>query len=497
VQTLPFAQREMFSMKSQKSSNLSMNGATMDSSQSVSSYPKEKSSVWSTSSNEYDCYNAMSDAENMKDDDTELLSSFASMMLSSIETLQESSLSSSMQKSILNETTSKHGEPVTKDLLHKLQKNEIDCFGYLQFQVSVCFIHEVPTELSVVSGKLILYMQTKWCSCTSDSHVEAFVHPLLIEAIETLFIPVAIIPNHCTNIDDQKSYHLRISSIGFMDATHQDLVAPISLQELSFLPILLTAILYVLNKNEQQVPIYLIDLAESCCSDAEHTITPPVYERRAWFGFHDTVPTESEFNALNGVTRAQIGNFLQRDEYPVVEVTYNYKETCFGSLVQRILTSGTSKQLVVYCQSNDERMAARVEISKVSKLDTYHRQIAVVQICESIIFEPAMDNRCFGAIRQTPLRYAPMTEYQTTKGNHFVTNGQFEKATQLLSPRQTDFVLAAMANGCTDFYDVVGYPILDAWLTAVDKTPPRRRSSDTNQIMELWKHDTGLELYSI
>jgi hypothetical protein len=172
---------------------------------------------------------------------------------------------------------------------------------------------------------------------------------------------------------------------------------------------------------------------------------------------------------------------------------YNYKETCYSSLLRQVLTLLTSRQIVVYCQSNDERMAARVEINKLSGLGKYDRQIAIVQVSKSIVFEPRIDNNCFTGIRQTPLRYVPMTEYQASKSNQLIVDGQYEKATALLSPRQVKILATAVSTCFKDFFDVVGYPIIDAWMSTMDKNPPHR----AQWIKDDTEFDTELELYCI
>ena len=425
---------------------------------------------------------AMSDTGNLKnedDDDTELLSSFASMMVSSIETLGESTWNNS---STQNLSMLIHQTKAKEDVQYQLRRSEYECLGYLHAHVNVSCIQEVPTELSVVSGKLILYVQTAWCNGNAEL-TDAFQHPLILEAIESLFIPVAIIPNR---IEDQLSHQLIVTSVGFMDSNHQNLHEPISCRELSIRPILETAMSYVLKKNDQSIPTFLADMMLSNRTDRE-------FERRARFGFHDKVPASEEFRSIIGVQNCQCGSFVNQVDDPIVEIIYNFKELCYSSLVRQVLTTLTSRQIVVYCQSNDERMAARVEIKKLSSLGTYNRQIAIAQVNKHIVFEPLVDISRFAAIRQTPLRYVPMTEFQASKSNQLILDEQYEKATALLSARQIKILATAMSSGFKDFYDVVGYPIVDAWISAVDNKPPHRspcRNDDD-------EFDAGLELYCI
>jgi hypothetical protein len=414
------------------------------------------------------------------DDDTELLSSFASMMVSSIETLGESTWNNS---STQNLSILIHQTKTKEDVQYQLLRNAHECFGYLQFPVCVSCIQDVPTELSVVSGKLILYVQAAWSNSAAEL-TDVFLHPLILEAIETLFIPVAIIPNR---VEGQQALQLNVALVGFMDSSHKNLIEPICCKELSIRPILETAMSYVLKKNEQPIPTFLADMMLSYSSDNKG------FERRAWFGFHDKVPASDEFCSIVGIQHWQFGGFASQADDPVVEIMYNYKETCYSSLLRQVLTLLTSRQIVVYCQSNDERMAARVEINKLSGLGKYDRQIAIVQVSKSIVFEPRIDNNCFTGIRQTPLRYVPMTEYQASKSNQLIVDGQYEKATALLSPRQVKILATAVSTCFKDFFDVVGYPIIDAWMSTMDKNPPHR----AQWIKDDTEFDTELELYCI
>ena len=432
-----------------------------------------------TPSMNYSTFGLHATLKSQDDDETELLSSFASMMVSSVETLGDSTWNNSSTQSL---SILIHQTKTKEDVQYQLRKNEHDCFGYLQFHVSASCIQDVPTELSVVSGKLILYVQTSWSNAKVEP-TNAFLHPLILEAIETFFIPVAIIPNH---VEGQQSLQLNVTSVGFMDSSHKNLIEPISCQGLSIRPILETAMSYVLKKNEQPIPTFLGDMMLSYSSDKG-------FERHAWFGFHDKLPASDEFCSIMGMQRCQFGGFANQADDPVVEIIYNYKETCYSSLLRQVLTLLTSRQIVVYCQSNDERMAARVEINKLSGLGKYERQIAIVQVNKSIVFEPRMDNNCYSGIRQTPLRYVPMTEYQASKSNQLIVDGQYEKAATLLSPRQVKILATAVSTCFKDFFDVVGYPIIDAWISTMDKNPPRR----TQWIKDDTEIDAELELYCI
>ena len=425
----------------------------------------------------YSTFGTFDSAKAEDDDETELLSSFASMMVSSIDTLGESTWNNSSHLSTLIYQTKKED-----GVQYLLRRNEHDCFGYLQFHGSVSCIEDVPTELSVVSGKLILYVQTTWGNGNVEL-ADAFLHPLILEALESLFIPVAIIPHH---IEGPQSKQLEVTSVGFMDSNHQNLIEPISRRDLSVRPVLESAICYVLKKNDQSIPMFLSDMVQSHTTDSG-------FVRRAWFGFHDVVPANEEFNSVSGIKSVLFGTFANQVGDPVVEVLYNYKDSSYSALVRHVITKLTSHQIVVYCQSIDERMAARVEISKLSGFGSYERQIAIVQVRKGKVFEPLVHDDSVAAIRQTPLRYVPMTQFQASKSNQCIVDGRFGEASAVLSPRQIKILANAISNGCKEFYDVVGYPILDGWVSVTDCKPPHRNN---------WKHiddevSAELELYSI
>lgn len=461
------------------------------------------------------------------DDDTELLSSFASMMMSSISTftdpiMMHSSVSSlphavpiktnTIQSSHMNPSSLLKTKKSPKDYdnvdlsLYKLHKNEYECLGYVQFQVYVSCFNEIPTELALISQKSILYVQTEYYDIDPTSSVEsphkdhhddtvwrtlnaAFSHPLLVEILETVVIPIAIIPKKhgCTD-DMQQSVPshthlgLRISNIGFIDMNGRNVVPPISFtrpqpQGPMIVKSILGAIISVLQSNQQTIPKYVLGLLDDTYLMNDF-VSSTTLERRSWFGFiHPTSISDLEsLKSVDGISNIQNGTFANHnDEYHIMEVSYNSKRTSFSTIVKCMLTKlpNSTHQMIIYCQSNDERMAARLEIIKLSNANdttkTYLRQCAIVHIDNHEVFVPsAMD--IYSNLRQTPIRFVPMTEYQTRYMNQLVSSGQAMDMTtiDLFSPRQMSILKYASTNQVAA-QDVIGYPIFDAWMFIVDK----------------------------
>jgi hypothetical protein len=402
------------------------------------------------------------------DEDTELLSSFASMMMSSLNTLSEPSLVSS--------GSSMHARKMEEVRLHPLQRNEHDCLGYLQLQAIVPSFQALPTELALLSQKTILCIETKSVTHSdfpTDRHSAIFSHPLLVEAMETLFIPIAIVPPHPSST----GLSCRVSKISFIDASGHDVLSPISSDQLTF-SLLLESMLLVLHMNQHLVPTFLQNLVDD--SMATNRKPAVISERSVCFGFPDNMPSEHELRGMDGIRSVRLGRFRSGGDHgPVVECKYDSKVTSFSALVNHMLSklNPPPKQIIVYCHSNDERMAARVEIVKLS--DRFHqemeqRQVAIVHVGgnPAMIFEPQID---WTVLRQTHLRFVPMTPQQAEQVQTLFADRQYDRATNLFSPRQTQFLVAAIhGDNNHTFHDVLGYPILEAWISNVEKRPPQR-----------------------
>jgi hypothetical protein len=400
------------------------------------------------------------------DEDTELLSSFASMMMSSLNTLSEPSLSVS---SLL-------AQKKEEIQLHRLQRNEYECLGFLQLQANVPSFPALPTELALLSQKTILCIETEFTTPSnipSDRHSAIFSHPLLVEAMETLFIPMAIVPPHPLSI----SPTLRVSKIGFIDASGHDVLSPISSNQLTFSSLLESMVL-ILSMTQHLVPTYLQNLVDD--SLVRHRKSAVMVERSVCFGFPESLPSENELREVEGVRTARLGRFRNiGDHGPVVECKYDSKTTSFSALVKHMLTklNRPPKQIIVYCHSNDERMAARVEIVKLSdqfQQEMEQRQVAIVHVGSNpaIVFQPQID---WTVLRQTHLRFVPMTAQQAEQVQSLFADRQYDHATNLFSPRQTQFLVAAIHHADSHaLHDVLGYPILEAWISNVEKRPPLR-----------------------
>lgn len=398
------------------------------------------------------------DAHNVVDDDpTELLASFSSLCnMSSSTTINEHSSSS------MSVVTSMRDHEVLASYM--LQKNVDGSFGYIQLQVQVSGLEDVPKELAMVSGKPIFYIMTDPIhGINVEAELDAFSHPLLVEALESLFIPVLITPKKDRPLEIKgftclEESELHAFAVGFLDEVGSDLVPPLSYDDLSSIAIV-EAIVAALTAKQQAIPKYVDLLAE------EMRGITSVTNRRARFGLDGVASPELAFAGLEGVLATRVGSLHGQFE-KVVEVVYDFKRLTFSALARFAIAKVPCETTTIFCQSNDECMAARLEAVKLGKLEGMTTDLQVfIEYVGFCTFEPFID---LSALRQTPMRFVPLTELQSSKANSLIHDGRFNDATRLLSPRQVLILKEATRKGATDFPEASGFPILDAWIRVSD-----------------------------
>lgn len=175
----------------------------------------------------------------------------------------------------------------------------------------------------------------------------------------------------------------------------------------------------------------------------------------AVLGTDDPVRGEVEFAGLAGVIATRTGTV---DHQKVVEVTYDSHRLSFGCVTRFALKRKVSG--VVYHRTNDERMAAQVEIGRLG------------EVAETLPFagtiQPDFDPK--PALRKTPLRFVPLTGIQATRANRLVHQGRFDEAVHLLSPRQGLILMKTMHKSAQKSpHDVIDVPILPAWISVCHK----------------------------
>jgi hypothetical protein len=279
------------------------------------------------------------------------------------------------------------------------------------------------------------------------------------------------------------------------------------------------------------IPLYLLELVQEASSATTSSIETLIGTsnveaqaqeilRPAWFGLPvERLKTLTEaLRHQPGLRSYQLARHVDGDDsHVVVQMRYNARETSYGAMVRLALTgaqslsqsSSSSLPLPpnalathVLCQSNDECMAARVELAKLNQqwstsnemsdedlpgLGTV--QIEYIESCDTLRWEPYHD---LTALRETPLRLVPMSLRQAVQANHKIQCGRFDEAVRLLSPRQGLILLEATRKGTREFRDVSGVPLLEAWITVSDRVEPMTRKKFRAADSEHWLTDSAL-----
>lgn len=260
---------------------------------------------------------------------------------------------------------------------------------------------------------LILFQEIPGCSTCKRYGNEVLSHPLLVEAVETLFIPLAIFNNRKGKDAIVLQYFAEPSwnnpVVRIVDANKKDILPRLNG---NYTPSALAAYMVsALEKAKQPVPVYL-SLIEQELRAAEGAIEKTTLSMYCfWTG-------EKELGKLDGVVHTEAG-FM--DGHEVVNVYYDPNTIQISDIVRQ----GASAQCADKVYATDSKQE-----SQVKKLNS---QVPVAG---------AQDFRLDRApkyyLSKSIYRYVPMSPIQAVKANALV--GQGKNPSSVLSPRQLAMV---------------------------------------------------------
>lgn len=283
---------------------------------------------------------------------------------------------------------------------------------------------------------LVLFSEVPGCQTCKLFGGGPLSHPLIVEAAESLFVPVAVY-NNAGGADEAilKSFGEPAWNnpvIRVMGASRKDL-APRLADDWSVRGVA-GAMALGLKAAEQPVPKWLALLAEE--AGVRRTDT-------AVFAMHCFWEGEAKLGAIEGVVGTRPG-FL--DGHEVVEATYNPDAVSFKLLLMRAREAGCVSR--VYPR---DRTQARVTASVAPE--------AAAPITEEAV-RPAPDDALY-YLDQSPIRAVPMTPMQAMRTNAALGRGVGDAA-EWLSPRQAAFAEVVRAKPDADRPRIAGKPDLAA-----------------------------------
>jgi hypothetical protein len=336
---------------------------------------------------------------------------------------------------------------------YQIKRHEFQELGCMPFHF-VSFHHALIA--SSTTRRPVLLVQAEIPGDT-DAGSEIFSHPLIVEAADSLFTTVFDKDeDYSCSASRSASGKSRRTRVGFFDDSGNQIVQSLCADMLTRAGIA-EAMIATLEACQQPVPKYLrllYDEERGRIKPGPVGLPVPCYHRVV-FGMDDSTLGEVEFAGLEGVISTRAGFLTQQK---IVEVIYDAGRISFASVIHYALKRKVGD--IIYYQTNDERIAALMEIQRVKESSKVTEFLGTIQL----------DKDPKRALRKSPLRFVPLTDLQATRANRLAHLNRFDEAMHLLSPRQgLIFMQARKATAQKTFKDVVDVPILPAWLSLCDE----------------------------
>jgi len=226
--------------------------------------------------------------------------------------------------------------------------------------------YNIAVEKSKVEKKpiLILFQEVPGCLNCTKFGKEVLSHPLLVDAIESLFIPLSIFNNNkgedgkILELFNEPSWNNPVVRI--VNDSRTDLAPRLhnnwSLSGLS------SSMVYALQNANIEVPEYLQVLVDEFIANENGT-------EEATFSMHCFWKGESSLGEVDGVISTQAG-FMKDKE--VVKLNYNPRVIAYKELLKSAKNLNCTDEIFVY---NNEQKATAVTFDsgfKISEVETFN-----------------------------------------------------------------------------------------------------------------------------
>ncbi|MEO1259938.1 MAG: VPGUxxT family thioredoxin-like (seleno)protein, type 2 [Bacteroidota bacterium] len=285
---------------------------------------------------------------------------------------------------------------------------------------------------------LILFQEVPGCSTCQRYGNGPLSHPLIVEAIETLFVPLAIYNNKggedrkVLNYFNEPTWNNPVVRI--VSADKQDVTPRLGGNYSSFG--LVSSMLLALDKSNLVAPRYLQLLGEELQAEVTGTEEATLSMYCFWTG-------EKEIGKIPGVISTEAGFMGGRE---VVQVEYNPLVLPYEDLVKKAQQASCASH--VFTENNTEEKAAAKVVGEraVSQKGNYRT-----------------DKEPKYYLSKTHWKYVPMTKLQAVKANSLV--GQRQAPDAVLSPRQIELAAFIAKNKDKKWKDMIGEDVVAGWET--------------------------------
>lgn len=271
------------------------------------------------------------------------------------------------------------------------------------------FDRGVDTAKAQKKPLLVLFQEVPGCSTASGYGKNVLSHPLIVEAIETLFVPVAVYNN--TGGEDRKV----LDSFG-EPSWNNPVVRIMTPERKELTPRLsgnytkaglVNSMVSALKNSNRDVPQYLSLLQAELHAKAGKN-------ERAVFAMHCFWTGEAKLGNIKGVTTTKPG-FM--GGYEVVELEYNPSIISYEDLVSRAKSNKVASHVFTV---NDIQNTAAKEL------------LGAEEVSVATTFRPDRSPKYY--LSRTSYKHVPMTELQKSRVNAAI--GSLQSPDTYLSPKQ-------------------------------------------------------------
>lgn len=342
---------------------------------------------------------------------------------------------------------------IKKCLLHENDKEEM---GRIHFRYTGEFFEEAKREAKDFDMPILMIFQempgTKECINFGRNVLS---HPLLVEAAETLFIPLIINSTAISGGDSAVMAKYREQRhfspvVRIVTCTGKDLILRISNEDCN-LGNVARSMVKALQRTKAKVPKYLKLLAVE--SRARCRLPGAGYPtiRSAFFGVSNTSEGEVDLAGAHGIISTNVITLGSHKR--VVHVQYDFDHGKYRDIVKHALA--THNILKIFYVNEGERFSAEEEIKSSEE-----GSVSLVELLAK--HKIRSNHRTKANLLFSGLQNVPLTPMQATRANQALSHPMGEeKAHNLLSPRQLAILEATEIK--TPRRHVIGVPVEQAW----------------------------------
>lgn len=283
---------------------------------------------------------------------------------------------------------------------------------------------------------LILFQEVPGCATCRNYGTNTLSHPLVVEAIETLFVPLAIFNNKkgadaaVLQYFNEPAWNNPVVRI--VSADKQDLTARVNGNYSRFG--LVNAMLLSLDVSNRVAPAWLQLLGEELQAKTAGT-------EQATLGMYCFWTGEKELGQLPGVVSTEAG-FMGGKE--VVQVEYNPAVISYEDLLKKAGQASCASHVFT---ENSEQATVAGKVAGNSSVSPKGN------------YRPDKEPKYY--LSRTYWRYVPMTELQAARANSLV--GRSQSPASVLSPRQLALADFVQKNQKAGWDHAIGVDMTEAW----------------------------------